>query len=332
MQGEGRRGKPMGETSEDPNHVVFSVPADHSGTMLHVEGWINDTSDKPPLILVHDLGEFAHKYQEVALAFRAQGYDVYGLDVRGHGDSGKRLGHIPRFQALVNDLLQVVAWVKHKKEKKPVLIGQGLGALIGVYFLRAYRNYLKGAVLASIPLNLKTPVSRFGEFMIRSIAEVAPTMRLPAALCPQFSVDVCGEGIFQKSMYVAGLTERKPPRISANFAKELLRAIGRSKVVFRQIASPTLILWPSEDTICDRKDLEEVLQDHPHRELIEVVNLPDVGHGIFTESEEARKAAMEASLRWLEALPAVKGPGEAAVSHMESLAVSKLPGADPLEW
>jgi hypothetical protein len=63
-----------------------------------------------------------------------------------------------------------------------------------------------------------------------------------------------------------------------------------------------------------------------------VVNLPDVGHGIFTESEEARKAAMEASLRWLEALPAVKGPGEAAVSHMESLAVSKLPGADPLEW
>lgn len=337
-------GTRFGDSDLDENHVVFSCPADHSGTTLHVEGWLRDNSEKAPVVLVHDLGENIRKYRQVALRLRAAGYDVYGMDLRGHGQSGRRLGHIPRFQALVNDLLQVAAWVKHKRERKPILIGHGLGALIVIYFLRAYPKFAQAAVLSSIPLNTRRPVSRFTQFMIRSIAEVAPTMKLPAALCPVFAADGCGESILQKSMYVAGLSQQKPPRISANFAKELLRAIFRSKALFTQISLPTLVLWPGRDAMCDRSDLTEALERHHHREMITVVDLPDSGHGIYFEGESqaegtsagdtGREAAFAAIARWFAELPAPEVARSTGAPGVESVGVSRLASdkIDKLEW
>ena len=56
--------------------------------------------------LVHDLGERADLYKRTAMSFVERGYSTYAFDLRGHGRSGRRLGHAPGFTILVKDLLQ----------------------------------------------------------------------------------------------------------------------------------------------------------------------------------------------------------------------------------
>src|SRR5690606_5848236 len=111
-------------------NLVYICPVDHVGTSVFVKGWVVPGSRQHPIVLVHDLGETVYMMGGLATKLAEAGYSVYSFDQRGHGQSGRRLGHIPGFNQLALDLLQVVAWVKHKEGgRKPVIVGQGLGAL-----------------------------------------------------------------------------------------------------------------------------------------------------------------------------------------------------------
>ncbi len=56
------------------------------------------------LLIVHGLAEHAERYSHVAAAFAGRGWRVSVLELRGHGHSGGKRGHVNRWQDYVDDV------------------------------------------------------------------------------------------------------------------------------------------------------------------------------------------------------------------------------------
>ena len=60
---------------------------DAEGVSIHYYVW-RAGSPKAVVQIVHGVGEYATRYEELAQALVAGGYTVYASDLRGHGQTG----------------------------------------------------------------------------------------------------------------------------------------------------------------------------------------------------------------------------------------------------
>ena len=311
------------ESEETPGvqKIVSSLPVDHAGTAVYVKGWRYETGAAQAILIVHDLGEQTTHYREMARALVASGYSVYLFDLRGHGRSGRRLGHAPSFNTLIKDLLQVAAWVRHKEGgKPPIILGHGIGALITMDFTKYHGDLCKAAILSAPCLEPTAEVSPPARLLLRLLAEISPTIRIPSALSPRFTKDLKGSQQSEAS------EEDKVvyfPRLTAIFAHELLSAIQRAEARFIEYHGSVLILCPEEDTICSYGQLKKSAALHNENNL-EIVDLPKVGHGVFTEDKAWRDAALQVILPWLD--KALNAP---AADRKEEIRLSGASRNDP---
>lgn len=265
--------------------IVSSLPVDHAGTTVYLKGWRLEQTTQPPIVIVHDLGEHAELYRETAEAFAVAGYTTYVFDLRGHGRSGRRLGHSPSFAILVKDLLQVAAWVRHKEGgRAPVILGHGIGALITMEFTKLHGTFCHAAILSAPCLEPIHETPALIRLALRAIAEIAPTYRLPTALFPRFARDLLDK-------------ERQTP-LTAALAHELLLAIKHADARFSEYHGEVLILCPERDQILGYSYLKKLAVLHNEHNLL-IESLADANHCVFTESVPTRELAMRAILRWL---------------------------------
>lgn len=106
------------------------------------------------LLVVHGLAEHALRYRHVAEAFAARGWTVHVLELRGHGKSGGKRGHVDRWSLYVDDVRAAAASLRPGW----ALLAHSMGGLVA---LDAVRDGLGPARLAvSNPLlgvRLKAP-------------------------------------------------------------------------------------------------------------------------------------------------------------------------------
>jgi alpha-beta hydrolase superfamily lysophospholipase len=93
------------------------------------------------VVLVHGMGEHLRRYDHVASALTAQGFEVYGHDHRGHGASLAR-NHEPGqlgpngWSALVDDLNLVIARAKSEHPHlRVVIVAHSMGSFATQQFL-----------------------------------------------------------------------------------------------------------------------------------------------------------------------------------------------------
>ena len=311
----------MGETA-DPSgdddgvrKLVSSLPVDHAGTTVFVKGWHVEQTARAPVVIVHDLGEQATLYRETALTLARHGHSVYSYDLRGHGRSGRRLGHAPSFNVLIKDLLQVAAWARHKEHgRAPVLLGHGIGALIALSFAQDFASFCHGIILSAPSFELATPVPVWMRLLIKALAEISPTLRLPAFACPRFiresrSSQLESTGETDRIVYF--------PRLTAIFADALVHAIKAADSGRIDYKDPVLVLCPENDVICSYAQLKKAAAMHGGHNLV-LADLPNVGHDVFVDGETNRQEALRCILPWLAQLQtAEKIPG----SHHLTLAM-----------
>jgi alpha-beta hydrolase superfamily lysophospholipase len=237
-------------------NLVYSCRIDHSGSTLKIIGWKVLGSKNPPLVLVHDVGEAISRYDALAKTLARAGYSVYGFSMRGH-DSTLKLGSIPSFSILINDLLQVLAWVKHKEEgRKPIIIARGMGALLALSLSRAHTKFFQALILVSPMFNLNYNLTPFRRFLIRTIAEVAPSLRLPRWLSPTFTNASQETYVFQE--------KKRHPKLNSHFTFELLNSVAQAKKLLKRLKLPSLIVCPLDDPALRYEFLKPLLQKHKY--------------------------------------------------------------------
>jgi lysophospholipase len=274
---------------------VYSCPVDHDGTSIYLKAWMRPDNPNPPIILVHGLRENIGVYRDVTKALVAAGYDVFGFDLRGHGRSGRVLGHIPSFDSLVSDLLQVVAWVRHlRKRRNPIIVSQGIGALIAINFCRRYPHFCAGTVLAA-PC-LFGSATRLERFFIKVLTEIAPLTRLPGWITPKF---LAAYNHSTRQRLSGPILRWGFYGITANFVNEILKTVAAMPLHFQEYKSPSLILSPSKDALYDYSQLHQLVAEHSCRELIEVVNMDEAGHHVLSGNPQDLEQAMKSVVPWL---------------------------------
>jgi oxygen-dependent protoporphyrinogen oxidase len=60
------------------------------------------------MLIVHGLGEQSGRYEHVGDAFVAAGIDALSFDLRGHGESGGRRGHVDSFDDFLDDVADLL--------------------------------------------------------------------------------------------------------------------------------------------------------------------------------------------------------------------------------
>ncbi len=265
--------------------VVFSCPVDHSGMQVFIKGWLAPDSTRPPLIVVHDLGENISGYRDFARRMVHFGFSVYAFDLRGHGRSGRMLGHISDFDDLTSDLLQVAAWIRHQeKGRLPIIVGQGLGGLIALHFAQQHAKYCKGLVIASPCWKPKKPIRWYQKLAVRWASEFLPTWRFSSRVLPRLAPKTQ----IARFSIIGPIRQSGGFKITSSFARELIHAMEEAESSLKMHVVPTLLMLPNADPYYDYSAIESQMQaaTSAGNAELKTVNYEFDGHRILSDPGE----------------------------------------------
>lgn len=134
---------------------------DAEGVTIHYYVW---RAGKPKAVvqIVHGVGEYATRYEQVAQDLVAAGYTVYAGDLRGHGQTGvtqwgadlSKLGRLGPggVAATIAGIRQLSGIARDDHPQLPlVLLGHSLGSIFGQKMLNEDASPYAAAVLSGTP-------------------------------------------------------------------------------------------------------------------------------------------------------------------------------------
>ncbi len=135
------------------DELEIALPDEHDvvlgGMRLHYLDW--GTKDLAPVLFLHGGGLTAHTWDLVCLALRASSHCL-ALDQRGHGDSEWSPGLEYSSAAHVRDL---AALIDRLGLRRPVLVGQSMGALNALTYAVDHAASVAGLVLVDMTPDVK---------------------------------------------------------------------------------------------------------------------------------------------------------------------------------
>lgn len=135
------------------------------------------------ILLVHGLGEHSGRYDRWAELFTEKGFNVLAVDLRGHGKSEGKRGHVKSIERYLDDIdLLFSEGKKLFPESKFVLYGHSMGGnLVLNHVIR--RNHPIAALIATSPwLKLTNPPSEILVSVISFLKKILPSFTIPNGL------------------------------------------------------------------------------------------------------------------------------------------------------
>lgn len=131
---------------------------DAHGVTIHYYVW-KAATPRGVVHLVHGLGEYATRYEELAQALAAAGYSVYAGDSRGHGRTGveQYAGDVTKLgrpgpggiRAIVDGLRQLSDIARSENPRLPIaFLGHSMGSLFGQRLLNEHAEDYDAATLS----------------------------------------------------------------------------------------------------------------------------------------------------------------------------------------
>ena len=154
----------------------------YRGTQLFWQSWT--TSDHPvcALILVHGFGEHSGRYRYAVERLCAANIAVFTFDLRGHGQSGGRRGHINSMAEYRGDVAAFMARVESQHQGLPTFIfGHSMGSLVVLDYVLRYPEGLAGTIISGCGLEPAGVATAPVVFLARTLSVIWPTfsLRLP---------------------------------------------------------------------------------------------------------------------------------------------------------
>jgi len=139
------------------------------GQQLCAYSWLPEGTPRAAVMIAHGMAEHVLRYRRFAAALTGGGYAVYGLDLRGHGQTGAQhgaLGHFADeggFSLVVSDLGVLRDEVSRRHPGVAVsLFAHSMGSMFGQDYIVREGRHLAGVVMSGAPAG-HGPKSRAGE-------------------------------------------------------------------------------------------------------------------------------------------------------------------------
>ncbi|MCE9596396.1 MAG: lysophospholipase [Spirochaetia bacterium] len=140
---------------------------------------------KQLLLWIHGFAEHRRRYAHFAKWMNEERVAFAAIDVRGHGDSEGRRGHVSDFSEYSLDCSTFLHWARQNFSKLPTTLGShSHGGLIAARFLEENPSpiKLKCAVFSAPFLGLPPDFPNWKRNMGNFVARIAPTLSIPTGI------------------------------------------------------------------------------------------------------------------------------------------------------
>lgn len=234
------------------------------------------------IVVVHGWFEHMGRWTWVAEQLRDAGHSVFQFDLRGHGRSAGRRGHLARFAQLLADLHAFRREIVEPSGLPQVLFGHSLGALIVLRYLETDPDLPVHAAIAGSPflaLGHRPPPWKLA--LARALSHVASGVPIiPVGL----NTDWLSRDPAVNDAYRADPLVHR--RMTPGAWQEILEAQALTIRHADRIGVPVLVLVAGADRITD----PQVTLEFAHR-LTSAVTLrhyPDMLHEVLNDPERQR--------------------------------------------
>lgn len=235
--------------------------------------------------LVHGVAEHSGRYRHLVPVLNAAGFHVYGFDLRGHGRSRGRHGHIGAWSEYRDDLAAFLDFVRAERPGLPVLLfGHSMGALIVLDCLLNHRGAAAAAVVSGTPIRPASVANPVLIAIARMLSRVLPAFPLPIAIRPS---------LLSRDPDEVRAAIRDPlchARVTARWATEILGAIDRVKARAAEIETPLLVLHGGADRL-NSPEGSRWLHDHVSSRGKSLIIYEGAYHEVHNDLCRARFAA-----------------------------------------
>ncbi|WP_414575109.1 lysophospholipase [Anabaena sp. CCY 9402-a] len=216
------------------------------GLKLYYQSWFPEGKVKAVLVIVHGLGGHSDKYSHIVEHLVPKHYAIYSLDLRGHGRSPGRRGHINAWADFREDLRAFLQLIPTQQPQVPVfLLGHSLGAVIVLDYVLRYPqegSTLQG-VIALAPAIGKVGVSKFRLLVGRLMSKVWPSFTLNTGL------DLAAASRDEKVLVAYTQDSLRHTRASARLATEYFATVAWIYDHAPEWQVPLLILHGGADRV-----------------------------------------------------------------------------------
>ncbi len=227
----------------DPSPVAHSIRS-ADGLRLRILQWPAPAADADPVLLVHGLAEHGGRYDHVAAALTAAGYRVSLVELRGHGLSEGRRGHVSRWQDYVDDLAAALALLRD-----PVhLVAHSMGGLVALDALRGpVADRVRSVALSNPLMGVAFDPPKLKDAAAGLLSRVLPTLPLSNELdVAAISRDPAVVAAYQADALVYAT-------ITPRWYRQMLAARARVFEHASRYKTPMLAMLGTADAICDHR-------------------------------------------------------------------------------
>jgi alpha-beta hydrolase superfamily lysophospholipase len=138
------------------------------------------------ILFVHGLGEHIGRYQEYFEFFQEHDIACVGIDLRGHGKSEGKQGHVNRYEDFLDDVEEYASYVKKSFPDIPLfLYGHSMGGNIALnYLIRRNPSMIKAGIITSPWLSLRVKPSSLKLLLAKIMQHLFPAYSESNALDP----------------------------------------------------------------------------------------------------------------------------------------------------
>lgn len=136
------------------------------------------------IVIVHGYAEHKGRYRKLVSELTGAGYECHLFDLRGHGGSGGRRGHVDRFAEYREDLRLVAqaAGADLPPGVPLVLLGHSLGGLVSLDFVIHHPETFAALAVSSPFLAPAFSIPPLKKLLGRLVAPLLPTLAVPSGL------------------------------------------------------------------------------------------------------------------------------------------------------
>ncbi|MBU2870139.1 alpha/beta fold hydrolase [Colwellia sp. E2M01] len=288
----------------------------------------NKAVEQATIVIVPGRCEGYLKYQELAFDLFHQGYNLFIIDHRGQGLSGRLLtnlnkGYVVNFQDYVTDLGYFIDNIVMKDNvNKPYLLAHSMGGAISLRYMQDCPMTIKAAVIASPMLGFNSGL--LPKFLAQKIVSIK------SLLNSTFEKILNKEPNYfwgQKDYYSKSFTKNKLTHSTTRYqafidlygnnkliqlggvtTHWLVQGIKAQKKIFTELVNlktPILLLQAGEDSIVNQQAQNDFCKKLHN---IQPQSCPSGSpsriegayHELFFESDEYRNNAIAQTLSWFE--------------------------------
>jgi long-chain acyl-CoA synthetase len=149
---------------------------------LYFQSWHPAPASEAIVVLIHGLGGHSGILGNVVEYLVPQGYEVYAMDLRGHGRSQGQRGHINHWQEFREDLRIFLQQIRQQQAHCPLILwGHSLGGTIVLDYALRFPDQLQGLIVSAPALSkISVPAPKL--LIGQLLSQVLPHFSLTAGL------------------------------------------------------------------------------------------------------------------------------------------------------